>query len=275
MTTPEPDRLITRRGLLLGSAAVAGLAAVTGCVSSAKGPSPTSLPPGTSSLVPPTNAVGSVTTVSPSASSITASVAEATYVNHGPRTGKQMSLTFHLSGDRKVVVRLLDLLKAANVSVTVMAVGSWITDNADIGRRVVADGHELGNHTQHHLNMGGLDRATIFKEIVDGGQSLVPFIGSIGRWFRPSAIDVPTHKILQETKHAGYAVSLGYDVDSKDNHDPGSAAVVANVKAGVQAGSIVSHHFGHPGTITAMPKILDHLASVGLKPVTVGTLLGP
>jgi peptidoglycan/xylan/chitin deacetylase (PgdA/CDA1 family) len=122
--------------------------------------------------------------------------------------------------------------------------------------------------------MGSLTRQQVLDEIVQGGQSLVPFIGSIGKWFRPSGTDVPGQVILDEAGVAGYAYSIGYDVDSTDNKDPGPATVIAEVKAGIHPGAIVSMHFGHQGTITALPAILDHMAALGIAPVTLTTMLG-
>ncbi|MEY2582731.1 MAG: hypothetical protein QOE09_2580, partial [Ilumatobacteraceae bacterium] len=135
------------------------------------------------------------------------------------------------------------------------------------------DGHELGNHTKSHKSMLKLSRTAVHDEIVGGGEALVPFIGSIGRWFRPSGTDVPTDLILEEAGSAGYAVSVGYDIDSLDYTEPGANTVIARVKKQLHAGAIVSLHFGHRDTIDAMPTILDLLTIAGLKPVTVSTLL--
>ena len=185
-----------------------------------------------------------------------------------------VALTFHLSGAPQTVTALLDLLAARSVAVTAFAVGTWITAHPEITRRVVADGHELGNHTEHHLTMSGLTRQQISDEIVQCGQAILPFIGSIGRWFRPSATVVPDQVILDEAGRAGYPVSVGYDIDSVDNEDPGAAAIVANVNPNLRPGAIVSLHFGHAGTILALPRILDELAARNLRPVTLTTLLG-
>jgi peptidoglycan/xylan/chitin deacetylase (PgdA/CDA1 family) len=64
-------------------------------------------------------------------------------------------------------------------------------------------------------------------------------------------------------------------VDSLDFQDPGAEVVVRNVLRGARGGSIVSMHLGHPGTVTAMPALLDGLRKRGLRAVTVSTLLGP
>ena len=72
---------------------------------------------------------------------------------------------------------------------------------------------------------------------------------------------------------AGYPTVLSYDVDSRDFTDPGAAAIRRNV-ASAGAGSVVSLHLGHPGTLTALPGIIDDLAARGLTPVTAGHLFG-
>lgn len=64
---------------------------------------------------------------------------------------------------------------------------------------------------------------------------------------------------------AGYHRCISYDVDSLDDTD----AVLGSVRGG----SIISLHFGHQGTIDALPKLLDSLAGKGIQPRTVSRLL--
>lgn len=258
---------ITRRALVLGGSALAGLAVVTSCSSGKRTVSASTTLPNvvatSTSLVPP----AAVTTLP------AAAVGAARYVNHGNASVNNVALTFHLGGDPVLVTRLLDLMKARNFNATLFAIGSWLTANPSLGHRVVADGHELANHTLNHKNMGSLSRSQLFDEIAGGGQALVPFIGSIGKWFRPSGTDVPSQLILDEAGRAGYAVSVGYDVDSRDFKEPGAKAVIAKVNAEVHAGAIVSLHFGHTDTIKALPAILDRLSELGLTQTTVSSLL--
>ena len=69
--------------------------------------------------------------------------------------------------------------------------------------------------------------------------------------------------MLDVAGEAGYRTVLGFDVDPHDYEDPGADAVAQRTLAAVGPGSIVSLHFGHPGTIAALPAILDGLAAEG------------
>ena len=238
-------------------------------------PPPSSAEPSAPATEPETTSTTSTTpTTSTSSSAPNVVEGPATYVNHGPSDRNNIALTFHLGGDPTLVSDLLDLLKAGGLTSTLFAIGDWLTANPALGHRALDDGHELGNHTKSHKSMLKLSRADVRAEIIGGGQALIPFIGSIGTWFRPSGTDVPSALILEEAGLAGYAVSVGYDVDSRDYTEPGAAAVVARVKKSLHPGAIVSLHFGHHDTIDAMPQILDLVDAAGLVPVTVTALLG-
>ena len=84
----------------------------------------------------------------------------------------------------------------------------------------------------------------------------------------------PGDQVLSVATEAGYSTVLGFDVDPFDYDDPGAAAVTERTLAAVHPGAIVSLHFGHAGTVEAMPAILDGLEQRNLAPVTMSTLLG-
>ncbi len=199
--------------------------------------------------------------------------APARYVAAGPPDSQAVALTFHASGDLALASRLLDLLRDHGVHTTVFVVGKWLEANPAIAARLTSDGHQLGNHTYSHQAMGRLNPTQTAGEIRRAADVLRRETGTISRWFRPSGIAVPTPVILAEAGRAGYPTSVGYSVDSLDFQDPGAAAVRRNVARGAASGAIVSLHFGHQGTIEALPGILDDLARGALRPVTVAELL--
>jgi hypothetical protein len=273
---------ISRRDLFFGAGALAGAALLDACSSSAKGASASTTTGGTAA----STAASATTSAAPGTSSgtsagevasttaVAAAGTAARYVSKGPTNGDAVAVTFHFDGQSALVKHLLDVMKDEQLHATFFAIGKWITANPKLTRRAIADGHELGNHTEHHLSMLTLGRKQVRAEIVDGGKALTPYIGSIGKWFRPSGTDVPNQIILDEAGKAGYPVSVGYDVNSLDYKEVGAKKVIDTVKRGVGPGSIVSMHFGHQDTIDALPTILDYLRTNNLRPVTVSELLG-
>ena len=202
-------------------------------------------------------------------------VATATEIDHGPRTRPEVALTFHGQGDPALLEALLGTVERAGARVTILAVGSWLAASPGLALRILAGGHDLGNHTQHHLAMTALPTAEVHREIDECAQVLRRLTGGIGRWFRPSQTPHSTEIIRAQAAAVGYRTCLGYDVDSLDYTDPGPAAIVDTTLRGVRPGSVVSLHCGHPGTVAALPALLAGLASRGLRPVTATTLLAP
>jgi peptidoglycan/xylan/chitin deacetylase (PgdA/CDA1 family) len=188
---------------------------------------------------------------------------------NGPRDRPNVALTFHGQGDANQVRALLDELARGDVRVTVLAVGSWLDTEPSMATRVLDRGHELGNHTQNHLAVAKMAAPQAFAEINNCAQLLKQLTGSIGRWFRPSQTQFSTPTIRAQATRVGYPTCLSYDLDSLDYTDPGPAAIVRNTLSAVRNGSIVSLHFGHAGTVSALPEILDGLRQRNLRAVTM------
>jgi peptidoglycan/xylan/chitin deacetylase (PgdA/CDA1 family) len=185
-----------------------------------------------------------------------------------------VALTFHGAGDPAIARDLLAIFAAHRAKVTVLAVGTWLESDHRIAHEIVDAGHELGNHTYQHLDIDSLGAAEAQKEIVRCRDLLVSLVGSPGAHFRQSQSRTATPLVRRLAGAAGYPVCLSYDIDSLDYTDPGPSAVRSNV-ATARPGSIVSMHFGHRGTVDAMPHVLSDLAARGLQPVTATTLLAP
>lgn len=265
---------LTRRQLLLGVAGAGALAAgCSGGGSHAATPTTTRngapvAPDGGASTVA-TTAVGGV------AGAGTAG-GLAAYVPSGPTTGRSVALTFHGSGEVGLVQQLLDEAKQEQCPITVFVVGQWLMANPAVGRRMVADGHELANHTFTHPTLSRLGQSAVATEITGCRDALAHVVGTPGRWFRPSGVEArPSDLILRQSAAAGYPTVIGFDVDPMDYKDPGADAVASRAIAGLHAGAIVSLHTGHAGTVAALPRIVAAVRSRGLQPVTVSDLVGP
>jgi peptidoglycan/xylan/chitin deacetylase (PgdA/CDA1 family) len=251
---------VNRRNALAAAAAAAAVVfASAGCEAEPAGPASSAAPARTPAPPP--------TTPPPTLGTLPAQVTT------GPTDRPSVALTFHGQGDPAVVNQLLTELASAGVTVTVLAVGSWLAAQPAMARRILDGGHELGNHTQNHLAIADMSPAKAFAEIDQCAQTLKRLTGSIGTWFRPSQTQFATPTIEAQAAKVGYRTCLSYDVDSLDYTDPGPDAIVRNTLGAVRNGSIVSLHFGHSGTISAMPALLDGLRGKGLRPVTMTELM--
>jgi len=194
-------------------------------------------------------------------------------ISSGPRTVPAVALTFHGQGDPAIATALLAEAARADARITVLAVGSWLDEQPAMARRILDGGHELGNHTQTHRSISAMDASAAYQEIARCAQRLKQLTGSTGRWFRPSQAQDCTATVAAQARRAGYSHCLGYDLDSLDYTDPGPDAVTRTVLDAVRPGSVVSLHFGHTGTVAALPAILDGLHRRGLRAVTTSELL--
>ncbi|MFF9848540.1 polysaccharide deacetylase family protein [Streptomyces litmocidini] len=259
-----------RRGALRAGAA----AALAGALSTACGteprPVPSGHPPATGRPPVAGHRPAPVSVVAPAPRRFPGQPGE---IAHGPRDRPRVALTFHGQGDPALARRLLDQAEKAGARVTVLAVGSWLDQHPDMARRVLDGGHDLGNHTQHHIDVNAMTEAGALAEIEACADRLRRLTGSVGTWFRPSRTRNAAPAVLRAARRAGYPHVLSYDVDSLDFTSPGAAAVVRNVTGPVRAGSVVSLHFGYPDTAAALPLLLADLDRRGLSAVTTTELL--
>ncbi|MDQ0598786.1 peptidoglycan/xylan/chitin deacetylase (PgdA/CDA1 family) [Streptomyces canus] len=193
-------------------------------------------------------------------------------LTHGPRTHSRVALTFHGNGDPATAHALLREAERAGARITVLAVGTWLDEHPGIARRILDGGHDLGNHTLHHLGVNDMSEADARAEIDGCAERLRRLTGSIGSWFRPSRAARATPLVERLARDAGYPHVLSYDVDSLDFTSPGAPAVTRKVLGEIRNGSVVSLHFGYVDTVAALPAVLEELDRRGLAAVTTTEL---
>jgi peptidoglycan/xylan/chitin deacetylase (PgdA/CDA1 family) len=194
-------------------------------------------------------------------------------VSHVPGAKNAVALTFHGAGDDRYAKSILDQAKEAKIGITVMAVGSWVKEKPKWAKQVLADGHDLGNHTMNHLDITqmGLDGAT--REIQQCSSIIRQVTGQQPKWFRPSQTRASNSTVRRAAGTAGFRHCITYNLDSLDYLDPAVNVVVAAVLNQVKSGDIVSMHLGHAVTTHALGPILHGLLIKKLKPVTITELV--
>ncbi|MEU6389029.1 polysaccharide deacetylase family protein [Streptomyces sp. NPDC046939] len=273
MTHGEPKaRPPARRSALRGGAGLAA-ALTTGCAAERQPPAPAPAPrSATPHTAPPRTTASRPARAAPAPAPRRLPGLPA-QIDHGPRTGGRVALTFHGQGDPAIARAVLAEAERARARVTVLAVGTWLDEQPALARRVLDGGHDLGNHTLHHRTVNEMSEADAYAEITGCADRLRRLTGSIGTWFRPSRAQRATPLVVRLAQRAGYPHVLSYDVDSLDHTSPGPAAVVSTVSSAARAGSVVSLHLGYRDTVAALPPLLDHLHRRGLTAVTCTELL--
>ena len=193
-------------------------------------------------------------------------------VSQAPAVTDAVALTFHGDGSPELADALLTEAERADARLTVLAVGQWLARYPQMAERVLKGGHELGNHTEHHLDIDAMSESRAYEEIELCAQRLERLTGSRGRWFRQSQGQHASPDVRAAATRAGYGTLLSYDLDPLDYLDPGSTTVVHNVLNKIRGGDVVSMHLGHAETVTALPVILAGLKTRGLRAVTASEL---
>ncbi|MFJ4619509.1 polysaccharide deacetylase family protein [Streptomyces sp. NPDC088812] len=257
-----------RAALRAGAGIVAGSALAAACAPAA--PSSGAARPVPASPTPPPAATPAPAPAAPAPRAYPDHPAQ---ITHGPRDRPRVALTFHGNGDPATARALLAEAERHGARVTVLAVGTWLEEHPALARRILDGGHDLGNHTHHHLDINTLPEAEAEREITACADRLRGLTGSIGTWFRPSRAARASPAVEALARRAGYPHVLSYDVDSLDFTSPGGPAVARTVLDGIRGGSVVSLHFGYADTVAALPAVLAELHRRGLRAVTTTELL--
>ena len=170
--------------------------------------------------------------------------------------------------------QMLDIFKQNDVKATFFWIGKSLENSPEIARRVVAQGHAIGNHTWHHL-YDPMDEATAANEIDRTAKLIYETTGVKTTYFRPPG-GVLNNGLVKYAKEQNYSVIM-WSVTSADT-DPRAQpeAFVNNVLKGAKPGAIVLMHDGggdRSRTVKALPEIIAGLKKEGYRFVTIPELL--
>ena len=82
----------------------------------------------------------------------------------GTATQNTIYLTFDCGYENGNTEPILDALKKHDVKATFFVVGNFLETSPEIVKRMIAEGHTVGNHTYHHLDMSSISSMDAFKK---------------------------------------------------------------------------------------------------------------
>lgn len=167
-------------------------------------------------------------------------------------------LTFDAGYENGCTAKILDVLKKHEAPAAFFLVGNYIEKNADLVRRMVAEGHTVGNHTMHHRDMSKIsDPAAFRKELEDLEKLYKEVVGAeMPKYYRPPQ-GIYSQENLTAAKSLGYKTvfwSLAY-ADWNNDAQPTREQAFSKLIPRIHNGAVVLLH----STSQTNAEILDEL----------------
>ncbi|MGI8469340.1 MAG: glycosyltransferase [Pyrinomonadaceae bacterium] len=212
----------------------------------------------------------------------------------GDKVGK-IALTFDDGPDPTWTPKILDILKQENVKGTFFVIGENGQANPELVKRIVNEGHEIGNHTFTHPNLGEVPAKVTDLELSATQRLIESLTGRSTRLFRAPYFGDAEPTTPDEVEPTAQAQRLGYisvglhiDPDDWQLYDKDGTRRTADelvketldqaaIRTPEERGEIVLLHDGggdRSATVAALPRIIEQLRAQGYELTTVSDLAG-
>ncbi|MEM9770903.1 MAG: polysaccharide deacetylase family protein [Cyanobacteria bacterium P01_D01_bin.73] len=190
-----------------------------------------------------------------------------------PIDNKVIALTFDDGPWSETTAAAMNLLKQHGGKGTFFVIGNLVRRYPDLVKRMVADGHEVANHTWTH-RLAYSSPAIAAREIDNTAAEIAKYTGFQTRIYRPPG-GVLNNGLASYARNKGYAV-LMWSTDTLDWRYRQAESIRQRVLRSLKPGEIVlMHDGGGPrwATVEALAKLLPELKAKGYRFVTVSELL--
>lgn len=201
-----------------------------------------------------------------------------TFLLKGNPDKRQVALTFDDAPDANFTIKVLDVLKREGVQATFFVVGNRVEKHPEVVKRMIAEGHVIGNHSYDHPNFLKLTDAQFREQIQRTDRIIRQYTNYTPSFVRPPYGNITENQILWLASH--HRKVINWNVDSLDWKSLSAEEVQTNVLAHVEPGSIILQHAAGgvgedlTGTIEALPHIIRKLRNDGVTFVTLPHLIG-
>jgi peptidoglycan-N-acetylglucosamine deacetylase len=200
-----------------------------------------------------------------------------------PRANAQrgeIAITIDDGPDPEVTPQVLELLARYGVRATFFCVGERVEQNPELARAIVRDGHRVENHSQRHRHSFSLlGPAAMRAEIAGAQESIARITGTRPRFFRaPAGLRNPF--LEPALRRLGLRLASwthrGFDTVNGD-----AETVYRRLCGSLRGGEILLLHDGHaarapsgaPVILEVLPRVLETLRGLGLRPITLQAAL--
>ena len=191
--------------------------------------------------------------------------------NHGCKDN-QIALTFDDGPHPERTPIVLELLKKFNIQATFFCIGREMAAHPELVKRIVTEGHTIGNHTYNHSKNFGFYRPDrVVEELQQTDQIAAQIVQKKLRLFRPpfGVTNPSIKKALLQSQHT----SIGWSIRSLDTKENDKNKLFERVTIDLKKGDIILLHDTMPITVEILEDLLIYLRKNNFEAVTVNKLL--
>lgn len=156
---------------------------------------------------------------------------------------------------------ILKTLKKEQVKATFFLDGSWLTKNQEMVKRIVSEGHEIGNHAYSHPQMSRLTDDKIEQEIIKTEQLIYQTTNQPSTYFAPPSGDY-NQRVVKKAYDIGLKTVL-WTLDTVDWKKPPKEVIINRIISKVENGYLILLHPTEP-TAEALPALIKEIKKKGL-----------
>lgn len=193
----------------------------------------------------------------------------------GDTSEKVLYLTFDAGYENGCTAQILDVLKKHGVPAAFFLVGNYIEQNPELVRRMVAEGHIVGNHTYHHWDMSKLTDMERFRSELEDLETLYTTVTGepMHKFYRPPQ-GIYSEENLKMAQELGYHTvfwSLAY-VDWLNDRQPTSEQAFSKLIPRIHNGAVILLHSTSQTNAAILDDLLTRWEELGYRFETVESL---
>lgn len=183
---------------------------------------------------------------------------------------REVAFTFDDGPKPEIARELLNILGREGVRATFFVVGKQVEQHPELVRRMMNEGHEVGNHTFNHPRLDGMSPERIRAEIASCDKAILKATGARSNLFRPPGMRYDD--VVIDAAQALNYVTVHWNTVARDFGKVDSSDIAERVIKNAKPGGVILLH-GHPETLKALPEIIRDLRGKGYRFVTVTQML--
>lgn len=183
----------------------------------------------------------------------------------GDTSRKELFLTFDNGYENGFTPAILDTLKAKKVPAIFFVTGHYVKDQPELVKRMVAEGHLVGNHSWSHPDMTTITDAKMKEELDRVKQATAQLTGTDKMDYLRPPRGIFSDRTLRVTRDLGYT-NVFWSIAYKDwdvNDQRGSAYAYQKVVAQLHPGAVILLHSISKDNTEALGSIIDEARRQG------------